>query len=308
MQFCVAKKYKKLNKKHTGSKLSSIATFYLVTFAFVIETDANYRRSFSAKQVQQKRAIMILIVIIVYYCFGCCCCWIVPGRWRPRPVRCCRTRWSRGRDCCRPACRLGSICSSWRNWRVWRSSSRCRAAALRRRRAAVASRRCAAGRTGYSDDRRRQTPVSDRTWSCRCRRRRCRRNRGRSRRRNSPPNWTCNGDQPADERYWNVPTSRVISFPLLSLTSISIVFLTFLCFVNFVFVTFCSTTRVPHTTHGDLLVPRTRTVTYGSQSFAVSCPTVWNTLPSTLRVSTTTLRQFQSSSSSSKYICKAHYI
>jgi len=45
---------------------------------------------------------------------------------------------------------------------------------------------------------------------------------------------------------------------------------------------------------GDLLVPRTRTVTYGPRSFAVSGPTVWNTLPSTLRVSTTTLGQFQS--------------
>jgi len=47
-------------------------------------------------------------------------------------------------------------------------------------------------------------------------------------------------------------------------------------------------------THGDLQVPRTRTVTYGPQSFAVSGPTLWNTLPSTLRVSTTTLGQFQS--------------
>ena len=46
-------------------------------------------------------------------------------------------------------------------------------------------------------------------------------------------------------------------------------------------------------THGDLLVPRTRTVTYGPRSFAVSGPTIWNTLPSTLRVSTTTLGQFQ---------------
>ena len=46
-------------------------------------------------------------------------------------------------------------------------------------------------------------------------------------------------------------------------------------------------------THGDLL-PRTRTVTYGPQSFAVSGPTVWNTLPSTLRVSITTRGQFQS--------------
>jgi len=40
-------------------------------------------------------------------------------------------------------------------------------------------------------------------------------------------------------------------------------------------------------THGDLLVPRMRMVTYGSQSFAVSGPTVWNMLPSTLRASTT---------------------
>ena len=47
-------------------------------------------------------------------------------------------------------------------------------------------------------------------------------------------------------------------------------------------------------THKDLLVPRTRTVTYGPRSFAVSGPAVWNTLPSTLRVSTTTLGQFQS--------------
>jgi len=47
-------------------------------------------------------------------------------------------------------------------------------------------------------------------------------------------------------------------------------------------------------THGDLLVPRMRTMTYGPRSFAVSGPTVWNTLPSTLRVTTTTLGQFQS--------------
>jgi len=47
-------------------------------------------------------------------------------------------------------------------------------------------------------------------------------------------------------------------------------------------------------THGDLLVPRTRTVTYGPRSFAVSGPTIWNTLPSTLRVSATILGQFHS--------------
>jgi len=47
-------------------------------------------------------------------------------------------------------------------------------------------------------------------------------------------------------------------------------------------------------THGDLLVPRTKTVTYGPRSFAVSGLTIWNTLPTTLRVSATTLEQFQS--------------
>jgi len=47
-------------------------------------------------------------------------------------------------------------------------------------------------------------------------------------------------------------------------------------------------------THGNLLVPRTRMVTYGPRSFAVSGPTIWNTLPSTLRASSTTLGQFQS--------------
>ena len=47
-------------------------------------------------------------------------------------------------------------------------------------------------------------------------------------------------------------------------------------------------------THGDLLVSRTRMVTYGPQSFAVSGPNIWNTLRSTLRVSATTLGQCQS--------------
>jgi len=36
-------------------------------------------------------------------------------------------------------------------------------------------------------------------------------------------------------------------------------------------------------THGDLLVPRTRAVTYGAYSFAVSEPCVWNDLPPTHR-------------------------
>jgi len=42
------------------------------------------------------------------------------------------------------------------------------------------------------------------------------------------------------------------------------------------------------------MVPRTRTITYGSRSFAVSGPRVWNDLPPTLRASSTTLGQFQS--------------
>ena len=45
--------------------------------------------------------------------------------------------------------------------------------------------------------------------------------------------------------------------------------------------------------HSDLLMPRTRTITYRPRSFAVSGPCVWNDLPPTLRVSPSTLRQFQ---------------
>ena len=35
------------------------------------------------------------------------------------------------------------------------------------------------------------------------------------------------------------------------------------------------------------------TITYGSRSFAISGPRVWNDLPLTLRASSTTLGQFQ---------------
>ena len=45
--------------------------------------------------------------------------------------------------------------------------------------------------------------------------------------------------------------------------------------------------------HSDLLVPRTRTITYGPLGFAVSGLSIWNNLPPTLRVSPGTLRQFQ---------------
>jgi len=48
---------------------------------------------------------------------------------------------------------------------------------------------------------------------------------------------------------------------------------------------------------GDLMVPRTRAIMYGSRSFAESRPRVWNDLPPTLHSSSTTLGgngQFQS--------------
>ena len=44
---------------------------------------------------------------------------------------------------------------------------------------------------------------------------------------------------------------------------------------------------------GDLMVPWTRTSTYGQRSFAVSGPSAWNDLPPTLRASSATLKQFQ---------------
>jgi len=47
-------------------------------------------------------------------------------------------------------------------------------------------------------------------------------------------------------------------------------------------------------THGDLLMSRTREITYQPRSCAVSGPCVWNDLPLTLRTSPSTLRQFQS--------------
>ena len=45
---------------------------------------------------------------------------------------------------------------------------------------------------------------------------------------------------------------------------------------------------------GDVMVPRTRTRMYGSRSFAVSGPRVWNDLPPALHSSSSTLGQFQS--------------
>ena len=57
--------------------------------------------------------------------------------------------------------------------------------------------------------------------------------------------------------------------------------------------------------HSDLLVPRTRMITYGPRSFAVSGPCVWNDLPPTLRASPSTLRQFQSALKT-RLFCSAH--
>jgi len=45
-------------------------------------------------------------------------------------------------------------------------------------------------------------------------------------------------------------------------------------------------------TQGDLYSPRTRTVTYGSRAFAISGPTFWNALPSSLKSSSLKPGQF----------------
>jgi len=41
--------------------------------------------------------------------------------------------------------------------------------------------------------------------------------------------------------------------------------------------------QLPAATQGDLDYPRTKTATYGSRAFAVSAPTCWNLLPSSLK-------------------------
>ena len=45
--------------------------------------------------------------------------------------------------------------------------------------------------------------------------------------------------------------------------------------------------------HGDLIVPRVQTQRYGSRSFRVSGPTVWNSLPQNLRSSDISREQFK---------------
>ena len=45
--------------------------------------------------------------------------------------------------------------------------------------------------------------------------------------------------------------------------------------------------------HGDLLVPRTRTIRFGRRSFRTSGPSLWNSLPLDIRDSSLTFRQFK---------------
>ena len=51
--------------------------------------------------------------------------------------------------------------------------------------------------------------------------------------------------------------------------------------------------RLRSADHGDLIVPRVQTQRYGSCSFRVSGPTVWNSLPQNLRSSDISREQFK---------------
>ena len=51
--------------------------------------------------------------------------------------------------------------------------------------------------------------------------------------------------------------------------------------------------RLRSADHGDLIVPRVQTQSYGSRSFHVSGPTVWNSLPQNLRSSDISREQFK---------------
>jgi len=51
--------------------------------------------------------------------------------------------------------------------------------------------------------------------------------------------------------------------------------------------------RLRSADHGDLIVPRVQTQRYGSRSFRVSGPTVWNSLPQNLRNSDISREQFK---------------
>ena len=50
--------------------------------------------------------------------------------------------------------------------------------------------------------------------------------------------------------------------------------------------------RLRSAARNDLLIPRTRTASYGPRSFAVSGPTCWNCLPPQLKSASLTLQQF----------------
>ena len=51
--------------------------------------------------------------------------------------------------------------------------------------------------------------------------------------------------------------------------------------------------RLRSADHGDLIVPRVQTQRYGSRSFRVSGPTVWNSLPQNLLSSDISREQFK---------------
>jgi len=52
--------------------------------------------------------------------------------------------------------------------------------------------------------------------------------------------------------------------------------------------------KLPTARHGELIVPPTRTKTFGSRSFCSAAPTVWNSLPHHIRQSDVSRGQFAS--------------
>jgi len=73
----------------------------------------------------------------------------------------------------------------------------------------------------------------------------------------------------------------------------------------------CSTASVTYSTQrsavrGDLIVPPTRTVRYGSHSFAVAGPSMWNALPAPLRNDELSVVSFRRQLKTELYI-RAYY-
>src|SRR6218665_873149 len=64
--------------------------------------------------------------------------------------------------------------------------------------------------------------------------------------------------------------------------------------------------RLRSAAHGDLAVPRTRTVRMGSRGFAVSGPTLWNSLPVELKTAHIPLEIFKSKLKSYLFIIAYH--